>query len=90
MNQQITWINKPGGSKNPSTHIIGVGGVNWSQSARDAVNNILNNTGSYFVSNANGTVAVGLGTLNGFYYLKTIPDGTPLDNLLSLPNIAIV
>ena len=85
---QITWINKPGGSQSPTHHIIEVGGANWRLQANDAINNILGNRESYFVSHGGATAYVGATPRNGHYYLHTIPDGTPLDNLLSLTNIA--
>lgn len=89
MARQITWINKPGGSHNPSTHIIQVGGSGWNRSSADVINDILNNRESYIVSVGNQTVGVEVGIHNGHYYLRTRSDGTPLDNLLSLTNVAV-
>lgn len=86
---RITWINKPGGSHNPNTHIIEVGGDGWRKSAKDVVNDIESNLQVYIVHTGAALVGVEVGIRNGFYYLKTRPDGTPLDNLLSLTNIAI-
>jgi hypothetical protein len=87
MAKQITWIRKPGGSKNPATHITEVGGPGWSRSASDAIHDILNQRESYFVFEGGQTAWVGVGTHEGYYYLRTQSDGTPLDNLLSLTNL---
>lgn len=90
MAKQISWINKPGGSHNPATHIIQVGGAGWSSSATDVINDIRFNRESYYVSVNGLSVTVGIGVHNGYYYLRTHSDGTPLDNLLSLRNVALV
>jgi len=88
MSKQITWIKKPGGSHNPATHITEVGGTGWSRLTADAVSDIRNNPESYFVSAGGTSVWVGFSVREGRYYLHTLPDGTPLDNLLSLTNLA--
>jgi hypothetical protein len=88
MARQITWIKKPGGSHNPATHIAEVGGSGWAKLARDVIYDIINNRESYFVSVNGISVSVGIGIHNGYYYLRTHSDGTPLDNLLSLTNVA--
>jgi len=87
MSKQITWIKKPGGSKNPATHITEVGGSGWSRSAVEAINDILNHRESYYVAAGGQSVWVGVGIHEGHYYLRTQNDGTPLDNLLSLTNL---
>jgi hypothetical protein len=87
MSRQITWIKKPGGSHNPATHITEVGGANWSRLAKDVIEDIRLNRESYFVSVNGVSVEVGIGVHNGYYYLRTRSDGTPLDNLLSLANL---
>lgn len=89
MIREITWINKPGGSHNPSTHIIEVGGYGWRRSAIDVINDILNGRDIYTVSVNGQSVVVELGIRLGRYYLRTRTDGTPLDNLLSLRNVAV-
>ena len=88
MARQITWIKKPSGSYNPSTRILEVGGSNWSRLATDVIRDILNQRESYFVSAGGQSVWVGVGIHNGNYYLRTHSDDTPLDNLLSLTNVA--
>jgi len=89
MSKQITWIKKPSGSHDPSTRILEVGGKGWSRLATDVINDILNNGESYFVSAGGQSVWVEVGIHNGNYYLRTRSDGTPIDNLLSLTNIAV-
>jgi hypothetical protein len=87
MARQITWIRKPGGSYNPGTHITEVGGTNWSRSVEDAVKDIKADEHAYYVATGAGTAWVSYGVRNGHYYLHTVPDGTALDNLLSLTNL---
>jgi hypothetical protein len=83
----INWIDKPGGSNNPHTHIRRVGGSGWGKYSSTVITDINMNLNTYHV-NHGGTVQVGVGVRNGAYYLRTKSDGTPLDNLLSLSNIA--
>lgn len=88
MSRHITWIVKPGGSQNTQTRITEVGGSGWSRLANDAIRDVLNDPKSYYVQERGRSVWVGLGVRNEKYYLKTLPDGTPVDNLLSLENRA--
>jgi hypothetical protein len=88
MARQITWIKKPSGSHNTATRILEVGGSGWSRLATDVISDIANGRDSYFVSVGSQSVWVELGIHNGNYYLRTHSDGTPLDNLLSLTNVA--
>lgn len=88
MSLQITFINKPGGSHNPAARITQVGGAGWWKWSSEVIADILNDRETYIVSQAGITVGVGIGIHNGYYYLRTRSDGTPIDNLLSLTNIA--
>jgi len=89
MARQITWIKKPGGSHNPSTHITEVGGNGWSRLTAAAVNDIRLDSHSYYVATNGVSVWVSYSVRNGRHYLHTLPDSTPLDNLLSLTNLAV-
>lgn len=86
MRYQITWIRKPSGSHNPHTRIEAVGGPGWSKSATTVINEILQNQNSYFVAVGSREADVEVGIHEGYYYLRTRSDGTPIDNLLSQPN----
>jgi hypothetical protein len=83
----ITWIDKPGGSNNPHTRIRRVGGSGWEKTAQTVIADIKNGINTYVV-NHNGWVYVTWGVREGVEYLKTKNDGTPLDNLLALTNVA--
>lgn len=87
---QITWIDKPGGSQNPRTRIERVGGSDWGDTATAVINAINNRTHQFFVSNGGSRISVGVSYREGVPYLKTDNDGTPLDNLLYLPNVSNV
>lgn len=84
----ITWIDKPGGSKNPHTRIRRIGGYGWEKTAQTAIAEIKNSINTYVVDHG-GWVLVTVGVREGVEYLKTKNDGTPLDNLLSLTNVAM-
>ena len=71
MAKQITWIKKPGGSHNPNTHITEVGGTGWSRLTADAVRDVLADAHAYYVATSAGSVWVGYGVRNGYYYLRT-------------------
>ena len=85
---QITWIDKPGGSQNQHTRIKRVGGPDWGDTVLAVVNAINNNSHQFYVNNGGKSVSVGVSYKNSVPYLKTDPDGTPLDNLLYLENIS--
>lgn len=86
---QVTCINKRE-HYNPHERIINIGGVNsdgsrWKMSQPKAIESIENGTYNFFVSVAGYTTDVIVATHQGNKYLKTQPDATGKDNLLSLP-----
>ena len=88
MAREITWIEKPGGSQNPHTHIISVGGAGWGDTAEHVINAIRSSLESYYVFHQGRSVWVEVGHRGVTPYLRTQSDGTPLDNLLSLVNVS--
>jgi hypothetical protein len=88
---RIEKIDKPGGSHNPSTRIIGVVLSGGQYITSDSViSYILSNTHRFFVFKNNTTVEVEVGHRLNIPYLRTKDDQTPLDNLLSLPNVSTI
>lgn len=86
---QISCINKKE-HYNPHERIINIGGLNsngtrWKISQADAIQYIENGTFSFYVSVGGYTTDVIIALHNGNKYLKTKPDSTGKDNLLSLP-----
>jgi len=86
--KQITCINKQD-RQNPYERIISVGGVSagerWKYTQADAVTYTERGVYSFYVSIGKFTIDVIVATHMGHKYLKTQPDATGKDNLLSLP-----
>ena len=86
---QITWIDKPGGSLNPRTHIERVGGPSWADTAEAVIKSIVGGWNEFYVNNGI-SVSVGVAYRDRTPYLKTDSDGTPIDNLLYLTNVSTI
>ena len=88
---QVTWIDKPGGSSNPHTHIQRLGGTNWQDTEANVIQAINGQINSYYVIGSDGkSTWVEVDYRNQVPYLRTQSDGTPLDNLLSLRNVSTI
>lgn len=86
---QVSCINKSD-RYNPHERILNIGGINnnntrWKMSQSQAIQYIEDGTYAFFVSVGRYTTDVVIGIHNGNKYLKTNPDSTGRDNLLSLP-----
>jgi hypothetical protein len=78
---QITCINKPN-HFDPHSRITHVGGYGWRFPLDMAIAGALSGTYEFYVIHMLYDVPVTVQLHNGSPYLKTVPDGTPLDNLL--------
>lgn len=83
MATQITCIT-PDGS-DPDRRIDRVGGSGWSKSEDAVIEEIDNEIESYFVDVNGSQVDVVVAKREGTKYLRTDPDQTTENNLLSLP-----
>lgn len=86
---QVSCINKSD-RYNPHERIKNIGGINadrtrWKFTQAQAIGYIESGTYSFFVSVGGYTTDVIIAVHNGNKYLKTNPDATGKDNLLSLP-----
>jgi len=75
---------------NPHERILNIGGFNsdgtrWKLSQRQAIDGIKEGKWAFYVSRGGATIDVVIAVHMGNEYLKTRPDHTGADNLLSLP-----
>jgi Protein of unknown function (DUF3892) len=86
---EIKCINKPDRNSQVDsiTHVGGVNsnGTRWKQTTALTIKEIEDKTAEFFVRVNNNTVAVFVVTGKFGKYLRTEPDHTKMDNLLSLP-----
>jgi len=82
---QVTCITKRGSHLNPHERIERIGGSGWSDTERQAIQNIKTGAKTYYVSVNGRAVAVIIAEHEGREYLKTTADGYAPNNLLSLP-----
>lgn len=86
---QIKCINKPNRDSRVEhiTHVGGFGTEPWKLTVEDVMQRIQSGSESYFVrvGNAEAKVVVVQATLLQRKHIKTTPDLTQTDNLLSLP-----
>ncbi len=85
---QVTCINKPGSHSDPWTRIRNLGGPGWKSSENQVINEINRSINRYFVRNGDYAAWLEVQYHNGNPYLRTIPDGTHIDNLLFLGECA--
>jgi len=83
MAKQVTCITKRE-HHNPHERILGIGGTGWWRAEDDAIGDVEQDPGSYYVSVGGKLVWVIVATHNGRKYLKTQTDGYAPNNLLSL------
>ena len=88
MAKQAMCITKRGDHYNPHERIQGIGGmingVRWWRAEDDAINDVLRDPSSYFVSEGDHTVWVIVSERYGRKFLTTQRDGVTCDNLLHL------
>jgi hypothetical protein len=88
---RVDCITKPGNHFDPNTRIQGLGGAspeNW-YGTEDQVIASIRAGNTFYVHRPPATrVEVEIAYRNLTAYLKTVPDGIPYDNLLSLPECA--
>lgn len=84
MATQITCIIRD--SSDPDRRIDSVGGSGWTKSEDAVIEEIDNRTDSYFVNVNGNQVDVVVAEREGGKYLRTDPDQTTENNLLSLPD----
>jgi hypothetical protein len=84
MARQITCILTT--SRNSREHITRVGGSWGNISRQDCADDIRFRRDTYFVIGGGRQVNVEAYQSNGVWYIKTYPDDTTKDNLLSLPD----
>jgi Protein of unknown function (DUF3892) len=98
MSRQVTCITKRGSHYDPHERIQGIGGPGggvgavslllggrWWRAEDDAINDVLRDPSSYYVSEGDHTVWVIVSERNGRKFLTTQRDGVTCDNLLHLP-----
>jgi hypothetical protein len=83
MATQISCIVRDG--SDPDNRIDEVGGTGWQKSEDAVIAEIENGTGSYYVNVGGKEVDVVVREREGRKYLRTDPDETTENNLLSLP-----
>lgn len=67
------------------TKITKLGGANWKKTEEQIVSSIADGD-SYYVDDGGYTAFLEVEfSPSGFHYLKTVPDGVSLDNLMFLP-----
>jgi hypothetical protein len=84
MARQITCILTT--SREHHEHITRVGGTWGNISRQDCASDITNRRETYFVSGGGKRADVEAYQRGGIWYIKTVPDSTKKDNLLSLPD----
>lgn len=81
---RVTCINKPGGHSDPHTRIRRLGGQGWKKDEDTVISEISGGSNRYFVRNGQYAAWLEVAHHNGTPYLKTVPDGVHIDNLLFL------
>ncbi len=81
MGQQVTCITKVGGELHHITH-IGVGGTKYT--VAEAIKLIRTDAKAFYTVSPVIGPFVRVASRNGVEYVRTTPDGTTIDNLLSL------
>ncbi len=89
MSNRVTCITKPN-AHSPLEHITSLGGDtsdgrHWKESREDVITKIRSGNYSFHVEADGYAISVELASRNGVDYVKTKPDATQKDNLLSLP-----
>ena len=90
MTDRITCITKPAESPDHHEAITAVGGtrasnVTFNISRTTCADDIRSKRASYYVKVGSNEIGVTAYERNGTWYIKTEPDNTKKDNLLSLP-----
>ena len=91
MPYRVTHIRKPGGAHNTHEHITHIriqqdpGTSVYDETVETAITSIKSGS-RYFVRRGGFEIDVEVASRNGREYIKTKPDSTGVDNLLSLPS----